>query len=59
MKALLRAELIKLRTTRTFVVLTAAALAISLLVVVLTTTLQDEWTEDDARDAMKRGPRRS
>ena len=50
MKALLRAELIKLRTTRTFVVLTAAALAISLLVVVLTTTLQDEWTEDDARD---------
>ena len=50
MKALLRAELIKLRTTRTFVVLTAAALAISLLVAVLTTTLQDEWTEDDARD---------
>lgn len=50
MKALLRAELIKLRTTRTFVVLTAAALAISLLVVVLTTTIQDEWTEDDARD---------
>ena len=44
MKALLRAELIKLRTTRTFIVLTAAALAISLLVVVLTTTLQDEWT---------------
>ncbi len=50
MKALLRAELIKLRTTRTFVVLTAAALAISLLVVVLTTMLQDEWTADDARD---------
>ena len=50
MKALLRAELIKLRTTRTFVVLTAAALAISLLVVVLTTTIQDEWSEDDARD---------
>jgi ABC-2 type transport system permease protein len=49
-KALLRAELIKLRTTRTFVVLTAATLAISLLVVVLTTTIQDEWTEDDARD---------
>jgi ABC-2 type transport system permease protein len=49
-KALLRAELIKLRTTRTFVVLTAAALAISLLVVVLTATIQDEWTEDDARD---------
>ena len=42
MKALLRAELIKLHTTRTFVVLTVAALAISLLVVVLTTTLQDE-----------------
>jgi ABC-2 type transport system permease protein len=49
-KALLRAELIKLRTTRTFVVLTASALAISLLVVVLSTTLEGEWTEGDVRD---------
>jgi ABC-2 type transport system permease protein len=48
--ALLRAELIKLRTTRTFVVLTASALALSLLVVVLSTTLDDDWTEREVRD---------
>lgn len=50
MKALLRAELLKLRTTRTFVVLTASALALSLLVVLLSTTLTDEWAEGDVRD---------
>ena len=49
-EALLRAELIKLRTTRTFVVLTAAALALSLLVVVLSATLGNRWTEDDVRN---------
>jgi ABC-type transport system involved in multi-copper enzyme maturation permease subunit len=49
-KALLRAELIKLRTTRTFVVLTAAALASSLLLVVLSATLGNRWTEDDVRN---------
>jgi ABC-2 type transport system permease protein len=48
--ALLRAELLKLRTTRTFVVLVGAALALSLLVVVLATSLADEWNENDVRD---------
>jgi ABC-2 type transport system permease protein len=48
--ALLRAELLKLRTTRTFVALTAAALLLSLLVVVLNATLSDELTEEEVRD---------
>jgi ABC-2 type transport system permease protein len=48
--ALLRAELLKLRTTRTFVALTGTALGLSLLVVVLTTTLEDKtFTEKDVR----------
>lgn len=50
MNALLRAELLKLRTTRTFAVLIGAALALSLLVVVLTTSLADDWNENDVRD---------
>lgn len=50
MSALLRAELLKLRTTRTFLALTAAALAISLLVVVLVSIIQDEWREGDVND---------
>ncbi|MGI9097982.1 MAG: ABC transporter permease [Solirubrobacteraceae bacterium] len=45
MSALLRAELLKLRTTRTFVALVAAALLLSLLVVVLTAVLGDNFTE--------------
>lgn len=49
MSALLRAELIKLRTTRTFVVLVGAALALSLLVVILTALLADDLDEDDVR----------
>ena len=49
MSALLRAELLKLRTTRTFVTLVGAALALSLLVVTLTTTLQDRFTEEEVR----------
>jgi ABC-2 type transport system permease protein len=48
--ALLRAELLKLRTTRTFVALVGTALALSLLVVSLTTALGDNFTEDDVRD---------
>jgi len=48
--ALLRAELLKLRTTRTFFALTGSAVALSLLVVVLTTTLSDGISEADARD---------
>ncbi len=49
MSALLRAELLKLRTTRTFVALVAAALALSLLVVVLTTLIDDGFSEEDVR----------
>jgi len=48
--ALLRAELLKLRTTRTFAALVAAAAALSLLVVVLGAVLQDALTEQDVRD---------
>lgn len=50
MSALLRAELIKLRTTRTFAALVASAAALSLLVVVLTASLGDDLTERDARE---------
>jgi ABC-2 type transport system permease protein len=45
---LLRGELLKLRTTRTFVALVGAALALSLLVVVLSTLLSDEFAPGDA-----------
>jgi ABC-2 type transport system permease protein len=47
---LLRAELLKLRTTRTFVALVAAALGLSLLVVVLAAALAKNATEDDVHD---------
>jgi ABC-2 type transport system permease protein len=47
---LLRAELLKLRTTRTFAALVGATLALSLLVVVLTGLLSDEIAPQDARD---------
>lgn len=50
MSALLRAELMKLRTTRTFVALVGAALGLSLLVVVLTALLTESFTERDVRD---------
>ena len=50
MSALLRAELIKLRTTRTFAAMVGAALALSLLVVVLTALIADNLTEDDVRE---------
>ena len=46
MTPLLRAELIKLRTTRTFLALTAAAVGTSLLITVLVSIL-DEPTRDD------------
>jgi ABC-2 type transport system permease protein len=49
MSALLQAELLKLRTTRTFVALVGAALALSLAVVVLTALIQDSFTEEDVR----------
>jgi ABC-2 type transport system permease protein len=47
---LLRAELLKLRTTRTFAALVGATLALSLLVVVLTGVLSDHISPQDARD---------
>jgi hypothetical protein len=48
MTALLHAELVKLRTTRTFAALVGAALALSLLVVVLRTTLDSGVAAQDA-----------
>jgi ABC-2 type transport system permease protein len=48
--ALLRAELLKLRTTRTFVVLVCTALGLSLLVVGLTTAVGNDFNEQDLRD---------
>lgn len=50
MSALLRAELLKLRTTRTFIALTAAALGLSLLLITLIALLQDDWVEQDVRE---------
>jgi ABC-2 type transport system permease protein len=47
---LLRAELLKLRTTRTFIVLTASALALSLLIVGLTTSLTENMSQQETRD---------
>jgi ABC-2 type transport system permease protein len=46
MKPLLRAELIKLRTTRTFAGLAAAAIATSLLITILVGLLTDPSTKD-------------
>jgi ABC-2 type transport system permease protein len=50
MRPLLQAELLKLRTTRTFVALVAAALLLSLLVVVLTALLADNFTNRDVKN---------
>ena len=50
MSPLLQAELLKLRTTRTFVALVGAALALSLLVVVLVSLLSGDFTSDEVRD---------
>ena len=47
---LLRAELLKLRTTRTFAALVGSALALSLLAVTLSAALTDEFTEDEVRE---------
>jgi ABC-2 type transport system permease protein len=51
MSALLKAELLKLRTTRTFFALTGSALALSLVVLLLVTLLGDNFTERDVRAA--------
>ena len=50
MSAMLQAELLKLRTPRTFAALVGAALALSLLIVVLASTLSSEFNENDARN---------
>jgi ABC-2 type transport system permease protein len=49
MKPLLRAELIKLATTRTFAGLAGAAIGISLLITILVGILTDPTTKDDVR----------
>ena len=46
MSALLRAELLKLRTTRTFIALTAVAVATSVLLIVLVSVLTEPSEED-------------
>ncbi len=50
MSVLLRAELLKLRTTRTFAALVAASLALSLLAVGLTAAIADEWGPRQVRE---------
>jgi ABC-type transport system involved in multi-copper enzyme maturation permease subunit len=50
MSALLKAEALKLRTTRTFIGFVAAALGLSLLFAVLGASLSDDLSEQDARD---------
>ena len=50
MNALLRAELLKLRTTRTFVALAGSALVLSLIVAVLTAALAKHMDKSDVRD---------
>lgn len=50
MSALLRAELLKLRTTRTFVTLVVISVLLSLLVIVLTTTLSEDLAEEEVRE---------
>lgn len=50
MSALLGAEVLKLRTTRTFAALVGAALALSLLIAILTAALIDAPSEQDVRD---------
>jgi len=50
MKALLQAELLKLRTTRTFAALVGSGLALSVALLLLTTLLQDRFDEDGLKD---------
>ena len=51
MSALLQAELLKLRTTRTFFALVGAAVALSLLLLMLTTLLGGDFSDSDVRTA--------
>ncbi len=50
MKPLLSAELLKLRTTRTFVTLVSVTLVLSLVVVGLTAIIADDFTEESVRE---------
>ena len=50
MKPLLGAELLKLRTTRTFVTLVSVTVVLSLIVVGLTAILTDRFTEESVRE---------
>ena len=50
MKPLLSAELLKLRTTRTFVTLVSVTVVLSLIVVGLTAILTDDFTEESVRE---------
>jgi len=50
MSALLRAELLKLRTTRTFITLVSVTLVLSLIVVGLTAILSDDFTKESVRE---------
>ena len=50
MSPLLRGELLKLRTTRTFVTLVSVTLVLSLIVVGLTAILADDFTEGSVRE---------
>ncbi len=52
MSALLRAELLKLRTTRTFATLVGVTLVLSLTVLVLVSTLSDDIDAEGARDLL-------
>jgi hypothetical protein len=52
MKALLTAELLKLRTTRTFVAFVAAAVTLSLLITILVASIPDDLNADDARSLL-------
>lgn len=49
MSRALRAELIKLSTTRTFIALTASAAGLSLLIAVLVTSIDTQFSEEDVR----------
>jgi ABC-2 type transport system permease protein len=49
MSRMLSAELIKLRTTRTFAALVGAAAGLSLLLTVLVTLLQNDWQQNDVQ----------
>jgi ABC-2 type transport system permease protein len=49
-RPLLRAELLKLRTTRTFVTLVSVTLVLSLVVVSLSTILEDDFNERNVRE---------